>query len=225
MKDGSNGHTKCLVEHPHPECIALCQVVVNGHNMHSFAKKRIEVYRHCADERLSFSRLHLSDVSLMEDDSTENLHIVRNHVPNEFLFPQIHGLPLNEFTGANNQSKCLDEQVFHSFPLLQSFLKHCRFIRELLERECLHTIRLRDLAYFVHSRPESFEFTLIGVSQKFVEEIDDGHVLQRRAERGREMSNCPSLPYQGTSDFFSPLSPLRKPGSTAVSGWSSASFR
>ena len=69
------------VERSHPLRVSLREVVVDCDYMHSLACQRIEEHRESRHEGLTLSRRHLGDLSLMENDTADELHVIVDHVP------------------------------------------------------------------------------------------------------------------------------------------------
>jgi len=60
----------------HPFAIALSEIVVGGHDMHTFAGQGIEVGREGGDQGLSLTGLHLSDVAEVKRRTAHQLHVI-----------------------------------------------------------------------------------------------------------------------------------------------------
>ena len=56
-----------MVKFTHPLTVALGQVIIDGNNMHAFTGKRIQVYRQCRNQRLTFARFHFGDITAVKD--------------------------------------------------------------------------------------------------------------------------------------------------------------
>ena len=67
-----------------PLSISSGQVVIHRYDMHASFCQCVEIGWECGNQRFTLSRLHLSDFTLMQYYSTNELHIVVNHVPNNF---------------------------------------------------------------------------------------------------------------------------------------------
>ena len=70
-----------LIERSHPLRVTLSQIVVDGDHVHTVAGQGIEEYGQGTHKGLTLTSGHLSDLTLMESDTTEELHVVVNHVP------------------------------------------------------------------------------------------------------------------------------------------------
>ena len=69
------------IERSHPLGVSFGKVVVDCHDMDTFPGKGIEEYRQGRHKGLSLTGRHLCYLALMQDDTTDKLHIVMHHVP------------------------------------------------------------------------------------------------------------------------------------------------
>ncbi len=76
-------YTKSIehIEWAHPLGVTLGQIVIDGHHVYTVAGERIEEYWQSSHESLTLTSSHLGNLTLMEGDTTENLHIVVYHIP------------------------------------------------------------------------------------------------------------------------------------------------
>ena len=81
LVDAVHSQTVELVQGAHPLGVTLGQVVVDRHHMHSLAGQSIEKYGEGSHQGLSLTGRHLGYLSLMQDDTTDELHVVMDHVP------------------------------------------------------------------------------------------------------------------------------------------------
>ena len=63
----------------HPLRITLCQIVVDRDDMHALSFQGIQICRQGRNQSLSFTCLHLSNTSLVQDDTTDQLHTEMFH--------------------------------------------------------------------------------------------------------------------------------------------------
>ena len=75
----TDGHAQVLVDAAHPLGVALCQVIVDGNDMHALAGDSIEVAGQGGDERLALAGLHLGDVALVQCHGANELHVKVAH--------------------------------------------------------------------------------------------------------------------------------------------------
>jgi hypothetical protein len=79
MHDDSDGEPQKRVDRPHPGGVSPGQVVVHGDQLSTPAGKGIQVQGHCRGKSLSFARLHLGDLALVEDNAPDELHVEGPH--------------------------------------------------------------------------------------------------------------------------------------------------
>ena len=70
-----------LIERSHPLRVTLSQIVVDGDHVHTVAGQGIEEHGQGTHKGLTLTCGHLGDLTLMEGDTTEELHVVVDHVP------------------------------------------------------------------------------------------------------------------------------------------------
>ncbi len=74
-----------LIEGSHPLRVTLSQIVVDGDHVHTVAGQGIEEHGQGTHKGLTLTCGHLGDLTLMEGDTTEELHVVVDHVPFDFV--------------------------------------------------------------------------------------------------------------------------------------------
>ena len=62
LVDAVNGQSVELVERAHPFRVALCEVVVDSHNVHTLASERVEEHGERCDECLALTSSHFGNV-------------------------------------------------------------------------------------------------------------------------------------------------------------------
>ena len=75
----TDGHAQVLVDAAHPLGVALCQVIVDGNDMHALAGDSVEIAGQRGDEGLTFAGLHLGDVALVQRHGANELHVKVAH--------------------------------------------------------------------------------------------------------------------------------------------------
>ena len=70
-----------LIHRTHPLGITTREVVVHSHHMHTLMCQGVEEYGECCHEGLTLTRCHLGDATLVQYDTTKELHIVVYHIP------------------------------------------------------------------------------------------------------------------------------------------------
>ncbi len=74
-----------LEEHTHPFGVTFGKVVVHGNHMHAFAGQCVEVNGQRSHEGLTFTGGHLGDLTVVQDDTAYQLHVVVHHVPSNHI--------------------------------------------------------------------------------------------------------------------------------------------
>ena len=69
-----------LIYLAHPLGVALCKVVVDGDDMHPFARQRVQICGKGSHQRLTFAGLHFGDAPLVKDYSAYQLHPEVAHI-------------------------------------------------------------------------------------------------------------------------------------------------
>jgi hypothetical protein len=75
VDDAAGGEAEEAVDLAHPFAIALGEVIVDGDDMHAFARERIQIDGQGGDESLAFAGFHLGDVAAMQDHAADELHV------------------------------------------------------------------------------------------------------------------------------------------------------
>ena len=75
----TDGHSQVLVDAAHPLGVALCQVIVDGNDMHALAGDSVEVAGQRGDQGLTFAGLHLGDMALMKRHGADELYVKVTH--------------------------------------------------------------------------------------------------------------------------------------------------
>ena len=75
----TDGHAQVLIDAAHPLGVALCQVIVDGNDVHAFAGNSVEVAGQGGDERLTFAGLHLGNMTLMKRHGADELYVKVAH--------------------------------------------------------------------------------------------------------------------------------------------------
>ena len=91
LVDAVDGEAMELVQRSHPLLITLGEVVIDRHHMDAITGKGIEEDRQRRHQSLTLTGRHLGDLTLMEDDTADQLHVVVDHIP---LCEVATGLPL-----------------------------------------------------------------------------------------------------------------------------------
>ena len=73
------------VQRAHPLRVTLGEVVIHRDDVDTITREGIEEDGERSDESLTFPRSHLGDLTLVEDCTPEELHIVVHHVPGDLI--------------------------------------------------------------------------------------------------------------------------------------------
>ena len=79
------GKTVEHIKWPHPLGVTLCKVVVHSYYVNTVACKCVEEYRTCSYQCLTLTCCHLGNLTLMKHDTTEELHVIMDHLPLEVI--------------------------------------------------------------------------------------------------------------------------------------------
>ena len=80
VQDNTDTKTEAAVHCSHPIRVTLCQVIIDGDNMHAFSFQRIQVCGKHGNQRLTFTSLHLGNTSLVKNNASHNLLYKRPHL-------------------------------------------------------------------------------------------------------------------------------------------------
>ena len=69
------------IERSHPLRVTLSQVVVHGYYVYTITCEGVQEDRGCTYEGLTLTGSHLCNLTLVENNTTEELYIVVNHFP------------------------------------------------------------------------------------------------------------------------------------------------
>jgi len=131
--------------------------------MHAFACQRIEIDWHHRHQSLSFSGLHLSDCPSMQDNTSQQLDIVRYHIPDLFFSFYIYFLSQHPFTSLFDGSKSFRQNVVKGSSLTQSGLKFLSFGFDLIVRKCfIFIIKSIDSGYHRQDLIDLLEIIISG---------------------------------------------------------------
>ena len=152
--DTADRKTEEAVDLAHPLRVALCEVIVDGDDVHALALERVQVRRQRCDERFAFAGLHLGDASLMQDHAAQKLHVEVPHAdgPHARL--------------AHDRER-LDQQVVQRFAVFETFFELNRLMPQLFVAELLH-LRLERIDRR-HFGLEFFQFAFARRSEQLVQ--------------------------------------------------------
>ncbi len=77
--------SKELVNPSHPLAVALRQIIIDRNQMCALTRQSIQVQWHGCDQGFAFAGSHFCNFTFMKDDCAHKLHIIRHHIPFDFL--------------------------------------------------------------------------------------------------------------------------------------------
>ena len=69
------------IERSHPLRVTFGQIVVHGNDVNTVTCQSVEEDGQGSDQRLTFTRSHLGNLTLMQYNTTEELYVIVNHLP------------------------------------------------------------------------------------------------------------------------------------------------
>ncbi len=81
--DAVNFQAVELVNRSHPFRVTFCQIIVDGNHVYATASKCVEEHRQGCHKRFTFTSSHFRDFPLMQNRTTNKLHVVVNHIPRD----------------------------------------------------------------------------------------------------------------------------------------------
>ena len=114
----TDSQTKEFMNLTHPLSISFCQIVIDGYDVNTLAFQCIQICRKCGNKCLTFTGLHLSDTSLMQDNTTNDLYTVMLHTKNS----------LRAFT---YYGECFRKKIIQCLALAQTFLELSGLVSQL----------------------------------------------------------------------------------------------
>ncbi len=76
----TNAHAEERVDLAHPFGVTACEVVIDGHDMHTLAGERVQVGRERGHQGLTLAGTHLGDLAVVQHHAADQLHIEMAHV-------------------------------------------------------------------------------------------------------------------------------------------------
>ena len=73
------------IKRSHPFRVTFCKVVIYCHYMHTVLSKCVKENRQGGHKCLTFTCRHLSDFTLVQDDTAKQLYIVVDHIPHSVV--------------------------------------------------------------------------------------------------------------------------------------------
>ena len=79
VHDNADRESKEAVKLTHPLGVTFCQVIVDGHNVHATPAEGVQVNWEGRNQGLAFTRLHFSDLALVQHHAADQLNIEVAH--------------------------------------------------------------------------------------------------------------------------------------------------
>ena len=114
VNNTANRKTQESINFPHPFCVTFCQIIVDRDNMDALAFQCVQIGWQCSNQSFTFTCFHFSNTPLMENDTTDNLHLEVFHADTS---PRCFSA----------DRKCLYHNIVQRLALCQSVFKLLRF--------------------------------------------------------------------------------------------------
>ena len=155
----SHRQPQVLEEVAHELRVAPRQVIVHRHQVRRTARERVQIEREGRHQRLAFARLHLGDLTLVQDDAADDLHVKGNHVPGDLVAADLHGRPHQAAARVLHRGIRLRQQVIERLALRQTVTELLRLGLQLLLTQRL--ILLLNRVHLVDNRQQLLDVALV----------------------------------------------------------------
>ncbi len=85
VQNAADGQAKKFVNRTHPLGVARGEVIVDRHEMDAAPGERVEINGQGGDERFAFAGGHFGDAPAVQGVAADELHIERNHLPEQWM--------------------------------------------------------------------------------------------------------------------------------------------
>ena len=162
VNDETDGEAKEFVYLSHPFAVSFRQIIIDGNNVDALSFQRIQIDWCRSDQRLAFTGTHLSDVSTMQNNTTNQLGIEVTH-------------PQHAAGGFTNDRKSLWQDIIQCLTLGKTRFKFIGFVRQRRITQLLQTV-LQRIDLLLYNFADLFDFLLIGSIEESVKKlIKHGH--------------------------------------------------
>ena len=109
--DATGRDAKHIEQGLHPLTVTAGQVVVHRHQVYTAACKSIQVEGQSGNERLTLTRGHFRDLARVQYHATDQLHVVRDHVP--YLLVAYDHVAVSDETARRflDQGECFGQNI------------------------------------------------------------------------------------------------------------------
>ena len=109
-------HAEEFVDVPHPLRVAASQIVVHRHQVRTVSRQGVQIQRQRRNQRFPLTGRHFRNARLVQHDPTNQLYVVRNHVP-------LGLMSRDDELGSHQPTACFAD----SRKGFRQQLAHCRF--------------------------------------------------------------------------------------------------
>ena len=85
LVDTIDRQTEEHIDRTVPFRVTFGEVVVHRHHMDTLVRQRVQINRQRSHEGLTFTGCHLGYLTLMQNNTTEQLHVVMDHIPFDLI--------------------------------------------------------------------------------------------------------------------------------------------
>jgi hypothetical protein len=108
MSDDSGSEAESAVYDTHLSGITTSEIVIHRHDMDICWHESIEICSDRGHESLPFAGTHLSDITIIEREGSDELDIIGDHIPLDHIPTSgIEALTIDELTGTSMKRECL----------------------------------------------------------------------------------------------------------------------
>ena len=92
----THAQAKKLIQNPHIDRITFGQIIIHGHDVYAFARERVQIHRQRGHQGFSLARAHLGNFPLVQNHTTNQLHIKMAHFQHPIGRFTHHRIRLNQ---------------------------------------------------------------------------------------------------------------------------------
>ena len=112
MQNYTNSQTQKFVDFAHPLCVTLCKIVVDSNYVHTFACECIEICWQSCNQSFTFTCIHLSNTTLVQNNTTDDLYVKVTHIK-------------HTCTSLANNCKSIWQNIVCSFAICKTLFENC----------------------------------------------------------------------------------------------------
>ena len=80
VDDNANAHPQKFKHLAIPASVALCEVIVDRHDVHALTFERVQIARQRRHQGFTLTSLHLSNIAIMQRHAADQLDVKRTHL-------------------------------------------------------------------------------------------------------------------------------------------------